>query len=115
MAQAGQSTESILDRAKGRFLDSLKVLDPAYQVHFTPCQTGNELIHNVHNLPGVRRLRPEAHGKMAGLSAFVHRLESYFKVVDVIVNVDPLHASTFWGGIRLAFAVMPSPETTSVI
>lgn len=115
MAQATPTTASILDRARGRFLDSLSVLDPAYQVHFVPCQSGKELIHHVHNLPEVRNLRLGASGKMAGLGAFVQRLESYFKAVDIIVNVDPLHASTIWGGMRLVFAVMHPPQMTSLI
>ncbi|KAM0417182.1 hypothetical protein ACHAPT_012819 [Fusarium lateritium] len=110
---AGSST-AIFDAAKQQFIDSLGSLSPHYKAHFTPCSSGEEIIVVINNLPSVAKERALSESRgVKFCDRLVTRLQTYFKVVDVVVSVDPLHAATAWGAIRLIFQLTSNYVTFS--
>lgn len=94
--------QELFDQAKDQFLASLSSIPPLYSAHFEVCGSGDELLQRIQSLPRLKN-------KLEGINAstrVVKRLQSYFKVIDAIVQVDKLHATTVWGGIHLTFQVM---------
>lgn len=97
--------QDLFDQAKDQFLASLSSIPPLYSAHFEACDSGDELLQRIQALPRLKN-------KLDGVSAsarVVKRLQSYFKVIDAIVQVDKLHSSTVWGGIHLTFQVIDPP------
>ncbi|KAL6900009.1 hypothetical protein GGI43DRAFT_406050 [Trichoderma evansii] len=99
--------QQLFDQAKDQFLASLSSIPPLYSAHFEACDSGDELLQRIQALPRLKN-------KLEGVSAstrVVKRLQSYFKVIDAIVQVDKLHSSTLWGGIHLTFQLLTNYTT----
>lgn len=39
------------------------------------------------------------------LGTFIRVMRPFFTAMDVFVQCDPLHAATFWGGLRVIISV----------
>ncbi|UKZ84348.1 uncharacterized protein TrAFT101_000259 [Trichoderma asperellum] len=82
--------QQLFDQAKGQFLASLSSIPPLCSAHFEACDNGDELLQRIQALP---RLKNKPGGVRASTPIIKH-LQSYFQVINTVIQVDKLHAST---------------------
>ena len=93
---------SDLSQAAQRLRDLVDVLPVEQKNLFSSCTAKDQLATQIHVLEdGHRSRRPF----ILRVRRFVSALEPFFKAVDVISQVDPLHFAIVWGSLRILIEV----------
>jgi hypothetical protein len=95
----------IFKAAAAKFLLSIKSLSDEQQNLFASCTTPKQLLQDIQKLDAIKNKRRFGNQHSARIERFVKQVKPYFDVVDIVVQCDPIHAATVWGGLRLVIQV----------
>lgn len=98
-------SDADLKAAEAVFLRSVQSLPSAQHLLFVSCTSATRLLKAVKGLDAVVKSQRTSKQTVGRIQRLTEKLEPFFRVVDTLVQCDPIHAATVWGGLRFIIQV----------